>query len=62
MSNGAIAFELGISENTLEAHMARLFQILEVNKRAEAVVRAYELGILKSEDSKDPKDTRFNSA
>ena len=46
MSNGEIAHELVLSEATVKTHVARIFHKLEVRDRAQAVVYAYEAGLV----------------
>ena len=43
-SNGEIAGYLGISDNTVKYHMARVMQKLGAANRAEAVLRAIQMG------------------
>jgi DNA-binding CsgD family transcriptional regulator len=49
-SNKEIAHRLDISPNTVKTHLARLFEKLEVRRRAAAIVRAQELGMIRSVD------------
>lgn len=46
LPNKAIAFELGISENTVKFHMASVLEKLNAASRAEAVSIATRLGLL----------------
>lgn len=46
MANKAIAPRLGISEHTVKAHVASIFEKLGAGTRAEAVVTAARLGLL----------------
>ncbi|HQV71156.1 MAG TPA: response regulator transcription factor [Thermoflexales bacterium] len=46
LPNKAIAFELGISENTVKFHMAAILEKLNAASRAEAVSIAARLGLL----------------
>jgi DNA-binding NarL/FixJ family response regulator len=46
MSNGEIAHELVLSEATVKTHVARVFHKLDVRDRAQAVVYAYEAGLV----------------
>jgi DNA-binding NarL/FixJ family response regulator len=45
-TNGAIAAQLGVGEETVKTLLARSFGKLGARKRAEAVSRAHELGLL----------------
>jgi DNA-binding NarL/FixJ family response regulator len=46
MSNGEIAQELTISLDTVKSHAKRIFSKLEVRDRAQAVITAYESGLV----------------
>jgi DNA-binding NarL/FixJ family response regulator len=46
MSNGEIAHELVLSEATVKTHVARVFHKLDLRDRAQAVVFAYEAGLV----------------
>jgi DNA-binding NarL/FixJ family response regulator len=46
LSNGAIAAELVLGEATVKTHVARIFQKLDLHDRAQAVVLAYETGLV----------------
>jgi len=45
-SNGEIARELVLGEATVKTHVARVFQKLDLHDRAQAVVLAYETGLV----------------
>jgi DNA-binding NarL/FixJ family response regulator len=45
-SNKGIAHQLGLSENTVKAHMSHIFDKLDVQSRAEAVAAALQRGIV----------------
>jgi LuxR family maltose regulon positive regulatory protein len=45
-TNRSIAAELGVSDETVKTLLSRTFVKLGVRKRAEAVSRAHELGLL----------------
>ncbi len=45
-SNGVIASILGISEKTIEFHLASIFRKLEVNGRMLAVLKAIDLKLI----------------
>lgn len=47
MSNRAIASELFLGEATIKTHVARVLQKLGLETRAEAIVAAYESGLIK---------------
>ena len=53
-ANGLTAKEsaerLGISERTVSTHFMHIFEKLNVTKRAQAVVRALELGVITLEE------------
>src|SRR5436190_12364312 len=46
LSNGQIARELVLGEATVKTHVARIFQKLDLHDRAQAVVLAYESGLI----------------
>jgi DNA-binding NarL/FixJ family response regulator len=46
LSNGEIARELVLGEATVKTHVARIFQKLDLHDRAQAVVLAYESGLV----------------
>lgn len=52
-TNKAIAVQLGISDRTVQGHLASLFSKLGVNSRTEAVVRAAQLGWVSLDMTKD---------
>lgn len=45
LPNKLIARELGLTEGTVEIHIAAILRVLQVHNRTEAVVRTRELGI-----------------
>lgn len=47
MSNAEIAAELHISETTTKTHVAHILMKLDLRDRAQAVVRAYESGLIR---------------
>ena len=49
-TNKAIGVQLGISNRTVQGHLARIYRKLEVNSRTEAVMKAVSLGIIGRED------------
>jgi LuxR family maltose regulon positive regulatory protein len=46
LTAGEIAVELGVSVNTVKAHLRSIYRKLEVTRRRQAVVRAHEQGLL----------------
>jgi len=48
LTNKAIGVRLGISDRTVQGHLARIFTKLQANSRTEAVMRAVSLGWLPS--------------
>nr|WP_153465810.1 response regulator transcription factor [Streptomyces kaniharaensis] len=46
LSNGELAGELTLSESTVKTHVARIFAKLDLRDRAQAVVLAYETGLV----------------
>jgi len=52
-TNKAIAAQLGISERTVQGHLASLFSKLGVNSRTEAVVHAAQLGWVSLDKTND---------
>lgn len=48
-TNKAIGLQLGISDRTVQGHLAKIYSKLDVNSRTEAVMRAVSLGWLDAE-------------
>lgn len=51
LSNGELAESLTLSEATIKTHVARIFAELRLRDRAQAVVLAYETGLVAPGDS-----------
>ena len=51
LSNAELAEQLTLSEVTVKTHVARIFAKLEVRDRAQAVVLAYETGLVSPGDT-----------
>jgi DNA-binding NarL/FixJ family response regulator len=47
-TNKAIGVQLGISERTVQNHLARIFEKLQASSRTEAVMRAVSMGLISS--------------
>jgi DNA-binding NarL/FixJ family response regulator len=45
-TNKAIGVQLGISDRTVQGHLARVFGKLQANSRTEAVMRAVSMGLI----------------
>ena len=52
-SNAAIARELVVGDATVKTHVARIFTKLDLHDRAQAVVLAYESGLIQPGQSDD---------
>jgi NarL family two-component system response regulator YdfI len=51
LTNKAIGFGLDISDRTVQGHLRKIFEKLEVASRTEAVVKASQMGLLTLSDS-----------
>jgi DNA-binding NarL/FixJ family response regulator len=47
MTNGEIARDLVVSEHTIKTHVARILMKLSLRDRTQAVVLAYESGLVR---------------
>ncbi|MER5985411.1 response regulator transcription factor [Streptomyces sp. NPDC001787] len=54
LSNSELASELTLSEATVKTHVARIFAKLTLRDRAQAVVLAYETGLVSPGDTDNP--------
>ncbi len=55
MSNTDIARELFLGDATIKTHVARIFAKLSLHDRAQAVVLAYETGLVQPGDQEIPQ-------
>jgi DNA-binding NarL/FixJ family response regulator len=55
-TNKAIGIQLGISDRTVQGHLAHIFDKLGVASRTEAVMQALSLGLIMSEKTGKPHD------
>lgn len=46
LTNKAIALEIGVSQRTIENHLTKVFDKLQVSSRAEAVIKARDLEVI----------------
>ncbi len=53
-TNKAIGVQLGISDRTVQGHLARIFDKLRASSRTEAVMRAVSLGLLPPDIAQPP--------
>ena len=51
-TNKAIGVQLGISDRTVQNHLANIFQKLNAESRTEAVMRAVSLGLISANIAK----------
>ncbi len=59
LSNTELAHELTLSEATVKTHVARIFAKLALRDRAQAVVLAYETGLVSPGDCRQPPTPRL---
>lgn len=65
MSNAEIAGAAYVSENTVKTHVARIFDKLQLRDRAQAVIAAYEAGLVtpgSPDESRSPASRQANQA
>ena len=55
-TNKAIGVQLGISDRTVQGHLAHIFNKLQASSRTEAVMRAVSLGWLPPDLAQTPDD------
>jgi len=53
-TNKAIGKQLGISDRTVQNHLANIFQKLNAESRTEAVMRAVSLGLISTNIAENP--------
>jgi DNA-binding NarL/FixJ family response regulator len=58
LSNTQIAQQLVLGDATVKTHVARIFQKLDLHDRAQAVVLAYESGLVSPGDAREDASTR----
>jgi DNA-binding NarL/FixJ family response regulator len=60
--NAEIALELSVSIRTVEGHLYRIFQKLNVSSRTEAVIHAFHTGLLSKPESSGNTGDREHSS
>ena len=57
MTNKQISYKLGISENTVGAHLANVFRKLKVESRTEAILYTMKMGLISIDDTATEQET-----